>query len=79
MVGFCREACPDLAFEGRTFSFIYQSWMKLSARGAAIVAQASVLESNSASAPGGFHIFDVCSLIFNLLLYRVYSSLASPV
>jgi hypothetical protein len=35
--------------------------------GPTIAAQASVLETNSASAPGGFHNFDFCSLIVNLL------------
>jgi len=42
--------------------------MKLSARGAAIVAQASVLEKNSASAPGGFLNFAFCLLIFDMTL-----------
>ncbi len=42
-----------------------------------IVAQASVLESNSASASGGFHNFDFCSLIFNLILPEIIRFVAA--
>ncbi|MEN6308806.1 MAG: hypothetical protein ABFD91_13750 [Anaerohalosphaeraceae bacterium] len=38
----------------------------------AIVAQASVLETNSASASGGFHNFDFFSLIFNLIPLEIF-------
>jgi len=56
-------------FQSASSKIFIRILLEISRFVAAIVAQASVLETNSASASGGFHNFDVCSLIFNLLLY----------